>query len=64
MWMGESRFRGFFRRLIVTRVPVLIGQGIPLFGALPHDVLLRRVAMRQYAGGLVQSEYEVASSSL
>jgi dihydrofolate reductase len=55
---------GLIQRLIVTRVPVLIGQGIPLFGALPHDVLLRHVATRQYAGGLVQSEYEVASSSL
>jgi dihydrofolate reductase len=55
---------GLIQRLIVTRVPVLIGEGIPLFGALPHDVLLRHVATRQYAGGLVQSEYEVASSSL
>jgi dihydrofolate reductase len=55
---------GLIQRLIVTRVPVLIGQGIPLFGALTHDVLLRHVATRQYAGGLVQSEYEVASSSL
>jgi dihydrofolate reductase len=53
---------GLIQRLIVTRVPVLIGQGIPLFGALPQDVLLRHVATRQYAGGLVQSEYVVASS--
>ena len=53
---------GLIQRLIVTRVPVLIGQGIPLFGALPHDVILRHVATRQYAGGLVQSEYVVASS--
>jgi dihydrofolate reductase len=52
---------GLVQRLIVTRVPVLIGQGIPLFGALPHDVILRHVATRQYAGGLVQSEYVVAS---
>jgi dihydrofolate reductase len=53
---------GLIQRLIITRVPVLIGQGIPLFGALPHDVILRHVATRQYAGGLVQSEYAVASS--
>jgi dihydrofolate reductase len=49
--------------LIVTRVPVLIGDGIPLFGALPHDVKLRHVATRQYPSGLVQSEYEVARTS-
>jgi dihydrofolate reductase len=52
---------GLIQRLIVTRVPVLIGQGIPLFGALPQDVLVRHVATRQYAGGLVQSEYVIDS---
>jgi dihydrofolate reductase len=48
---------GLIQRLIVTRVPVLIGGGIPLFGSLPQDIPLRHVATRQYASGLVQSEY-------
>src|SRR5258708_2401838 len=52
---------GLIQRLIITRVPVLIGEGVPLFGALPHDVRLRHVATRSYPSGLVQSEYEVAS---
>ncbi|MFI5311519.1 MAG: dihydrofolate reductase family protein [Gemmatimonadales bacterium] len=52
---------GQIQRLIVTRVPVLIGEGIALFGALPHDVRLRHVATRQYPSGLVQSEYLVES---
>ena len=52
---------GLIQRLIITRVPVLIGTGIPLFGALPRDVALKHVATRQYASGLVQSEYEIAS---
>jgi len=51
---------GLIQRLIITRVPVLIGDGIPLFGALEHDVALTHVATRQYASGLVQSEYLVA----
>jgi dihydrofolate reductase len=52
---------GLIQRLVVTRVPVLIGSGIPLFGVTERDIPLRHVATRQYASGLVQSEYEVAT---
>jgi dihydrofolate reductase len=52
-------YAGLIQRMIVTRVPVLIGQGVPLFGGLPHDVKLRHVATRTYPSGLVQSEYEL-----
>lgn len=51
---------GLVQRLVITRVPVLIGEGIPLFGALQGDIALRHVATRQYASGLVQSEYVIA----
>ena len=51
---------GLIRRLIITRVPVLIGAGIPLFGPMPRDIVLTHVATRQYASGLVQSEYVIA----
>lgn len=47
------------QRLVITRVPVLIGDGIPLFGSLPRDIRLRHVVTRSYPSGLVQSEYEV-----
>ena len=50
---------GLVDRLVVSHVPVLIGQGIPLFGSLRGDVKLRLVASRTYRTGLVQSEYEV-----
>jgi dihydrofolate reductase len=52
---------GLIQRLTITRVPVLIGEGIPLFGALPHDVRLRHIATQQFASGLVKSEYEVVA---
>jgi dihydrofolate reductase len=52
---------GLIQRLVITRVPVLIGDGIPLFGALPHDLRLRHVATQNYPSGLVKSEYEVLS---
>ncbi|MGA2510670.1 MAG: dihydrofolate reductase family protein [Candidatus Acidiferrales bacterium] len=50
---------GLIQRLIITRVPVLIGDGIPLFGTLPRDLRLRHVATQHYASGLVKSEYHV-----
>jgi dihydrofolate reductase len=52
---------GLIQRLTITRVPVLIGEGIPLFGSLPHDVQLRHIATRHYPSGLVSSEYHVAA---
>ena len=63
---GGITIQGFLRaglvqRLIITRVPVLIGDGIPLFGALPRDVRLHHVATKHYPSGLVQSEYQIAA---
>lgn len=52
---------GLIQRLIITRVPVLIGEGIPLFGVLPRDVRLRHVATQHYASGLVKTEYQIAA---
>jgi dihydrofolate reductase len=52
---------GVIQRLVITRVPVLIGRGIPLFGTLPHDVRLKHISTRHFPSGLVQSEYEVVS---
>jgi dihydrofolate reductase len=52
---------GLIQRLIITRVPVLIGEGIPLFGSLPHDIRLRHIMTRHFPSGLVSSEYHVAA---
>ncbi|MCB0767906.1 MAG: dihydrofolate reductase [Flavobacteriales bacterium] len=48
---------GLIDRLILTQLPVLIGQGIPLFGPLERDIRLKLVSSRTFPGGLVQSEY-------
>jgi dihydrofolate reductase len=53
---------GAIDRLIVTRVPVLIGRGIPLFGPVPADIRLRHMGTRQFNTGVVQSEYVVEAA--
>jgi len=50
---------GLIHRLIISRLPVLIGEGISLFGSLPRDIRLSHVATRTYKGGMVQSEYHI-----
>ncbi|PZO57654.1 MAG: deaminase [Phormidesmis priestleyi] len=52
-------YEGLIQQLIITKVPILIGTGIPLFDSLPHDVRLQHVETRQFENGLVQSKYEV-----
>jgi dihydrofolate reductase len=51
---------GLIDRMTISRLPVLLGAGIPLFGALDGDRLFRHVATRAYPSGLVQSTYEAA----
>jgi dihydrofolate reductase len=50
---------GQIHELTITRVPVLIGEGISLFGRVPKDINLRHINTRQYESGLVTSQYEV-----
>jgi dihydrofolate reductase len=52
---------GLIQRMIITRIPVLIGSGIPLFGPVTRDIRLQHVATRPYRSGLVQSEYSVTA---
>jgi dihydrofolate reductase len=47
------------QRIIITRIPVLLGEGIPLFGPLNKDIRLMHVETRAFADGIVQCEYEV-----
>ncbi|QWA27837.1 dihydrofolate reductase family protein [Pseudomonas sp. RC3H12] len=61
---GGKLIQGFLREglvdeLTITRIPVLLGQGIPLFGELAKDVLLQHMRTTSYESGFVQSTYRV-----
>ncbi|UYN99490.1 MAG: dihydrofolate reductase [Devosia sp.] len=61
---GGSVIQSFLRAgliddLVISRIPVLIGTGIPLFGALDHDLVLEHVRTQPFPSGLVQSFYRV-----
>jgi dihydrofolate reductase len=61
---GGKTIQGFIRagliqKIIITKIPILIGSGIPLFGTLLHDIRLRHLETLQYDTGLIQSKYEV-----
>lgn len=51
---------GLIQRVIITRIPVLLGSGIPLFGPVSRDIRFTHVRTQAYPSGLVQSEYIVA----
>ncbi len=44
-------------RMIITRIPILLGEGIPLFGPTGRDLAWEHVQTKTFANGLVKSEY-------
>lgn len=48
---------GVIDELTITTIPTLIGEGLPLFGALGRDVVLDLRESRAFASGFVQSVY-------
>lgn len=50
---------GAISDMVITRIPVLLGTGLPLFGTVSEDIVLRHIATRSFPSGLVQSRYEV-----
>ncbi len=52
---------GLISDMALTRIPILLGGGIPLFGPLEKDIDLKHVATKAYPSGLVHSTYKVST---
>lgn len=53
---------GLVSDITVTRIPVLLGTGRPLFGELDADIGLELLSSTAYPFGFVQTTYRVADS--
>ena len=59
----QSFFRaGLISDMILTRVPILIGDGIPLFGLLERDIDFEHLDTRSFPSGLVTSRYRTITT--
>ena len=61
---GGVTIQGFLSEDLIdeitaTVIPVILGEGIPLFGPLENDVLLNHVRTKAYDFGFVQTTYQV-----
>lgn len=50
---------GLVDEMTITRIPVLISDGIPLFGRLDNDMRFKHIETRHFENGLLQSKYRV-----
>lgn len=53
---------GLVDDMTLTTIPVLLGEGLPLFGHLEQDIKLQLWESRSWDNGFVQSRYQVIKS--
>ncbi len=61
---GGATIQRFLRddllnEMTLTTIPILIGEGLPLFGILDKDIPLQLIGVRSFSNGLVQKKYKV-----
>lgn len=50
---------GLVSDITLTHIPILIGEGLPLFGRLDRDIDLEHLETRSFPSGLVSSKYRI-----
>jgi len=61
---GGKTIQGFIKagrldEITITRIPILLGEGIPLFGDLEKSVALEHLSTISFSNGFVQSTYSM-----
>ncbi len=54
---------GVLDDMIITTLPILLGEGTPLFGPLPGDVQLKCTKTKTFKFGFVQLHYSIVKKS-
>ncbi|MGD9897892.1 MAG: dihydrofolate reductase family protein [Calditrichaceae bacterium] len=65
---GGITIQGFLRaglidEITITRIPILLGSGIPLFGELEKEIPMRLISVSGSDNGFVQVRYEIVRSA-
>ena len=55
---------GLIVDMVLTTIPILIGDGLPLFGAIDEDIDLVLKDSKAFKSGLVQNHYQIGVKSL
>ncbi len=50
---------GLVDEMTITTIPILIGEGLPLFGELEKDINLELMTSKSFKNGFVQTRYKV-----
>lgn len=50
---------GLVDEMTITIIPILIGEGLPLFGALKKDIKLELIQSKSFKNGFAQNKYKI-----
>ncbi len=51
---------GLIQDIIITTIPILIGDGIRMFGEIEKDIDLEHITTKSFKSGLVQNHYKLS----
>jgi dihydrofolate reductase len=53
---------GLINEMTITTIPILLGEGLPLFGTLDQDIHLKLLDSNAFENGFIQNKYQIQRS--